>query len=483
MSVYKKFAKDTGIIGITNIITNLRGLILLPIIAKTLGPSGYGIWAQVMVTLSLLGPVSVLGLDFTLTRFLAAKTDKKQIQEDFFSVFITVLCWSSLIALILFILANPIANTIFSDGNATQIVEITAIIVPAWATNLVFTNFFRAFRQMKTCSLLAIIQNVGETIVIAFLVLLGFGIFCALVSLLAVRIFMDVFMFCMIISHIGVKLPDFSNIKAYLNFGLPLIPSDLSWWIVNSSDRYIIGLFTKTAQVGIYSAAYSISGIILLFVAPLSFVLPPSLSKLYDESKMTEVKTHLAYSLKYFLMLAIPSAFGLSLLAKPILSTLTTSEFISSGSLVIPFVAVSMVLFGVYTVFSQILVLIKKTRIFGILWGSSAIANLILNVIFVPVIGILGAAISTLIAFAVTTAFTVHFSFKYFKFNIDFWFILKSIFASIVMSLVIIKWSPVGISNILIEIGVCAVVYTAVLLLLKGIRKEEIAFFKELFRI
>jgi len=95
----------------------------------------------------------------------------------------------------------------------------------------------------------------------------------------------------------------------------------------------------------------------------------------------------------------------------------------------------------------------------------------------------LGAAITTLIAYALAFVLTAYYSFKYLKFNIDFRFILKSIFASIVMSLVIIKWSPVGISNILIEIGVCAVVYAIVLLLLKGIRKEEIAFFKELFRI
>jgi len=100
-----------------------------------------------------------------------------------------------------------------------------------------------------------------------------------------------------------------------------------------------------------------------------------------------------------------------------------------------------------------------------------------LNFLFIPYFGILGAAITTLIAYALAFALTAYCSFKYLKFNIDFRFILKSIFASIVMSLVIIKWSPVGISNILIEIGVCAVVYAAVLLLLKGIRKEEIAFF------
>jgi len=51
------------------------------------------------------------------------------------------------------------------------------------------------------------------------------------------------------------------------------------------------------------------------------------------------------------------------------------------------------------------------------------------------------------------------------------------------MSLVIIKCNPVGALNILIVIGVCAIVYFIVLLLLKGIEKEEVRFFRELLRI
>ena len=106
-----------------------------------------------------------------------------------------------------------------------------------------------------------------------------------------------------------------------------------------------------------------------------------------------------------------------------------------------------------------------------------------MNLIFIPYIGILGAAITTLIAYTLAFGLTTYYSFKYFKFDIDFGFILKSIFASIVMSLVIIEWNPEGVLNVLIVIGVCATVYALILLFLKGIKKEEIAFFKELFRV
>jgi O-antigen/teichoic acid export membrane protein len=212
-------------------------------------------------------------------------------------------------------------------------------------------------------------------------------------------------------------------------------------------------------------------------------MLPAVLSKYYDENNMNEVKTVLRYSLKYFLLLAIPATFGLSLLSKSILTILTTPEIALQGYLITPFIAVSAVLFGTYAVISHIIVLKKKTKITGAIWVMAAILNLGLNIVFVPYIGILGAAITTLIAFALAFVLTTYYSFKYFTFDVDLRFVFKSIFASIAMSLVIIKWNPVGTLNVLIVIGVCAVIYSVILMLLKGVKKEEIKFFKELFKV
>jgi len=54
MSEYKLFAQRVGLVGITNLIFSLCGLIFIPILTKTLGASGYGIWAQIIVTISLV---------------------------------------------------------------------------------------------------------------------------------------------------------------------------------------------------------------------------------------------------------------------------------------------------------------------------------------------------------------------------------------------------------------------------------------------
>ena len=477
----KKFTQDIGVIGVSDLVLRLSGLALIAILTKTLGAHGYGLWSQAMVTIELIQSLATLGLPYTLVRFLAAENNKKEIQEGFFSVITLIFFVTLAIAFLLITFSDIFAERLF-DG-ASEVVKMVALIILVDYLGRTCLSIFRAFRQMKKYSAFVIGRSFAELGLIAYAVFSGFGIYGVLISVLIVRILLFFIVFCLISSKIGFKLPNFSRIREYLDFGLPTIPGNLSSWVVGTSDRYIIAYFLGVLYVGIYSPAYALGNVITMFLAPLGFVLPPTLSKLYDEGNNDDVRTILQYSLKYFLLLAIPSVFGLSLLSKQLLMILSTSEISSQGYLVVPFVAVSNLLYGAYVIIVHILVLVKKTKIIGSSWIIAALANLCLNIVFVPYIGIIGAAITTLIAYFIAFILITYFSFRSLRFSIDWKFIMKSVFASVIMSLLITKGNPIEILDVLIEIGICAVVYAAVLLLLKGITKEEIAFFKELFRI
>ena len=481
MNEHKLFTQRIGLIGITNLLLSLSGIILLPILTKNIPIEEYGIWVQISVTIGLIPAVVMLGLPYTMVRFLAAAKKREEIQEGFYSIAFIVLFTSAIASLLLFLFSKPIAATLF-DNNLT-IARILSLIVFIACLNGLLLNFFRTFQQIKRYSMFLFIRTFLNVALVAYFVLSGYGIFGAVIALLISSFFVFLVMASLIISAIGIKIPKFTHIREYLAFGIPTVPGMLSSWVVNSSDRYVIGIFLSTAFVGYYSPGYTLGNMINMFLAPLGFMLPAVLSKYYDENNMNEVKTVLRYSLKYFLLLAIPSAFGLSLLSKPILTILSTPEIASQGYLITPFVAVSALLLGAAVVTTQGLYLAKRTDIGGKIWIIAAISNLGLNIVFVPYIGIIGAAITTLIAFTLVFILATYYSFKYLTFDIDFRFIAKSVFASIVMSLVITQWNPEGLSSMLIVIGICAVVYAAVLLLLKGIKKEEIKFFRELFKI
>ena len=481
MNEHKLFTQRIGLIGITNLLLGLSGIILLPILTKNIPIEDYGIWVQISVTIGLIPAVATLGLTEAMVRFMAAAKKREEIQEGFYSIAFIVLFVSAITSLLLFLFSEPLAAALLN--NNLIIAKILSLIVFVECLNGLLINFFRTFQQIKIYSIFLFMRTWLNVALVAYFILSGYGIFGAVIGLLISSLVLFLIQAFLIVSEIGITIPKFTHIREYLAFCLPIIPGALSEWVVNSSDRYVIGIFLGTTFVGYYSPGYILGSIIIMLIRPLTFMLPAVLSKYYDENNVEAVKTVLSYSLKYFFLLAIPSAFGLSLLSKPVLMILSTPEIASQGYLITPFVAVSSLLLGAYIVIAQILALEKKTKIAGAIWVMAAILNLGLNIVVVPYIGILGAAITTLIAFALAFILTTYYSFKYFTFDIDFRFILKSIVASIIMSLVIVKWAPAGILNVLIVIGVCAVVYATILLLLGGIKKEEIVFFRGLFRL
>ena len=472
---YQKFTKEVGIFSLTNLLVGLKGLIILPIITKLLGTESYGIWAQIMVTISLTTLLVTLGLPYTLVRFLPAEKDKKEIQDGVYSVLSLVFIVGLIISIFFIFFSKSIANFFGTDS---ILIKILAFIILFECFNLVFLNIFRAFREIKKYSFFVIFQAVAETSLIIVAISFGYGILGAILALLIASLTVFLIMGWVVIKKIGVKIPHFSRTKKYLSFGLPGIPANISSWIVQSSDRYLIGFFWGATFVGYYSPAYALGNIITFFIAPLSFTLPAVLSKFFDENQINEVKVHLKYSLKYFLMVAIPSVFGLSILSKQLLLIFSTSEIASRGYLVVFPVALSILLLGIYTVIVQIIILRKRTIIIGAIWMIAALLNLGLNFIFIPKFGIMGAAITTLIAYTTVFIITWHYSFRGFKFNIDWKFIIKSIFASVLMTLFIIWFSPIGLLKTIIAIISGALLYGILILLFKGFNKKEIEFLK-----
>jgi len=464
-------------VGIANLLVALSSLILLPILTKNFSIDDYGIWVQINTTIALLPNLTTLGLPYTMVRFLSAETDKKIIQEGFYSILSMVLISTVIVALLLLVFSKQIALAIF-NGNVNVAIILSAIVFLA-CLNALLLNYFRTFQEMKKYSFFLLMQTYLGVVIVSYLALEGYSIYMVALGLLLANLITFLAMFALIIWSIGFKIPKFTHIREYLSFGVPTIPGNLSSWIVNSSDRYVIGIFLSAAFVGYYSPGYTLGYSISMLMAPFSLLLPSVLPQYYDKNNIEKVSSFLNYSTKYFLLIAIPSAFGLSVLSKPLLSVLTTPEIALNGYLITPLTALSTLIFGVYAIISNVLVLEKKTKVIGSIWIIAATLNLVLNIVLVPYFGIIAAATTTLLAYVVAFILTLRYSTKFF--NFDYKFILKSITASTIMSAFIIFINPQNLINIIITIIISTIIYFGLILVLKGIKKEEFNLFKAMF--
>lgn len=480
MSEYKLFVQRMGLMGITQILVALSSIILVPILTKNYSVSDYGIWNNIVVTQALIPPIITLGLSFSMIRFLASKTNKKEIQEGFYSITLMVIITGLIMAFLLFLFSETIAYYLLD--NNIMVAKVLSLIVFFASLNIIYLNFFRTFQQMKIYSIFTILQTYIPVFLVSYFALYGYSISFVVIGILIAQIIVFLMALAFITSHIGFKIPKLLNIKEYLSLGLPTISSTLSYWVVTSSDRYIISFLLGTTFVGYYSPSYTLGNLIVMLIFPFNVLLFPLLSKYYDENKIDDVRIFLKYSFKYFLALAVPSAVGLSVLSNIIVQVISTPEIASNGYFVTPFVALSALLYGIYSIILNILLLNKKTKVMSMIWTIAAILNIILNFAMIPSFGILGAAIATLIAYIIAFVITVFYSLKYFKFDFELSFIGKCIIATIPMSLIIFKFYPTGTLSLIIVIGISSIVYMVALQLLKGFKKEEIEFIKTLLK-
>jgi O-antigen/teichoic acid export membrane protein len=481
MTEYKLFVQRIGLIGIMNVLVALSSLILLPILTKNYSVQDYGVWVMVYTTMMLLPYAVTLGLPYALIRFLSGQEEIKKIQEAFYSIATIITFISILTSFLLFLFEKPLSYLLFNGNLAVG--SLLPLLIFLANINLLFLNFFITFQEIKKYSLFTLIQAYLNIILIIIFAYFDYGIFYAVLAILISQLTITIFMLALIIRKIGFKIPKFENLKEYLSFSIPTVPSNLSGWVVDSSDRYVINISLGTEYVGFYNPAYSAGNIIKMFFYPFATILTPSLSENYNLGKeKIQMKVLLEYSTKYFLAIAIPSSFGLSILAYPLLNILTTPEIAMQGYLVVPFVAVSGMFYGLIGIVNQVLFLEKKTKIGGFILSMSAILNFCLCIIFVPIFGIISAAFVTLLSYMFSFILITVYTSRDFDFDFDLKFILKSILASIVMSVIIVNFHPTNIVDIIIAILISVITYFLILILIKGINREEFKLLKSILK-
>lgn len=468
---HRKFVGNIGIVAVINILVALKVIVLLPILTKTLTVEHYGIFSQIMISLGLSTPLVTLGLPYALTRFLAAKTHKRDIQEGIYSILIAVFLFS-LAASLLFVIFSPFfSNFLKIPPLLLKILSITIIFE---ALNFVFLNALIAFQKIKTYAFIMLFYIISEIFFVTLSLNMGFGVYGAAFAFLIIRIIAFCFLASLAVIHYGISWPKFTGLKEYLKFGVPTTSSDISYWVLASSDRYIIGLLLGIAFVGYYSPAYAMGNLLNFFIFPFTIVLPAILSKQFDSGDISKVKQYLQYSLKYFLIIAVPAVFGLGILSKQILTLFTTSEIALHSYFVTPFVAASILFYGVYTFFSQIIYLHKKTKFFGVVWGAVAISSILLNILLIPFFGLLAAAFVTLICYILAFFMIYRYSLQYFTFSIDYVAIIKILLASIVMSVGLMLTNPDNVFTLIIAVFWGIFIYSVCTLMLGTIKRREL---------
>jgi len=489
LDYYKAFSRNNVLLLSSYLIIYARGIILLPLLIKNIGPAVYGQYVLLIISVGFLSGIATLGTGFKFRRFIPSVADPAEKRQLFYPPFIFQIASVLFMSAILVASGDFIKRAFFRESMDFSIFIFVLLLIAYIPFNFT-ADYFRYTHQMMIHS---IVITLEPLLLILFMVIsiLIFKV-RSLNYLLSVHILVmlaiSFILLCKIIREIGIS-PFHIKLKNIFEdacLGLPLILSYSLDFILSGSDRYVIGFIISSAAVAYYNTAYTLGSLIILIPKVCGAgVLLPLISSAHDNENKVEMKKMIDYTIKLFLIAAIPFVFGSLILSRRLLEVFANSEVANAAYSVTPVVALGILFYGLTLFYSQILLVKLKIKAIFALNIFSASLNLVLNIIFIHIYkSILVAALTTLVSYFISFLILNSLVKKYIHISYDPALIRKCVFSALAMSFVIYFMQlrvANNLINIIIIILVSVLFYFLLLLLLKTFSKKEIKFVRDLF--
>ena len=384
MNKKKKLGSNVLFMTAGNFASKMLSFLLIPMYTAVLSTAEYGIADIMTTTITLLAPIFTLQINEAILRFCLDKNSNK---EKILTIGIFIIS----IGFFIMILMSPI---VFIFPNLKKYYLLFLIYYISSTLYTILSQFTKGIEMVKEYAIGGVLDT---AIVIACnifsLVYLKLGVFGYITSFIIGNFIVSVYLIIITKAYKKFKLSslDIRLMKTMINYSAPMIPNSISWWITNSSDKYMVTFFVGTSANGLYSIAYKIPS--LLSTINGIFMSAWNISAVEGfgsrESKKFFSETYLMLSTLDAIIVS-----GLVLFAKPIARILYSNDFFVAWKYAIVlilgymFSSLSSFLGSVYTTSKRTTALFY-TSVIG------AFINIVLNIIMIPLLGVLGAAIAT----------------------------------------------------------------------------------------
>lgn len=242
------------------------------------------------------------------------------------------------------------------------------------------------------------------------------------------------------------------NILNHIGPALFLFIPQIATNIYTLLDRTMLGYITKTdAEVGYYDQAQKIIRLVLTIPTSLSTVMLPRISSLYTDQKIKEIDIHIKTALQFTFMLTLPLCMGICAVANDFIPWFLGPGYEKSIDNLI-FLSPLLIIIGISNVLgNQYLVPTGKQKVYTNSIISGLLVNIALNIILIPKLLSIGAALASLCAeliISIIQLFIVRDKFNILELNKA---IVKYIFASIVMFFVVKGFSFIKIESLTVK--------------------------------
>lgn len=423
----KELTKDTAVYGISTIVGRFLNFLLVPFYTNVLNTNDFGIYSNVYAYLAFLNILFIYGMDAAYMKYASLATAEEK-RRTFSTSMIFTAFTTILFAVILFVFMKPAGSLMELPAQYSSLYYYMILILVFDTTALVpYANLRLERRALKfsTIRLLNIVLN----LVLNFVLVLKFefGIEAIFIANLAASFFSLLLLSPEIVKNISLSI-DKEILKKLLKFGLPYLPASMAAMIVQIIDRPVVLALTDSATLGIYQANYKLGIFMMLFVSMFQYAWQPFFLSNAKEKNAKEIFSKV---LTLFLIAAgmiwiVISLFIDDFARIELLSgkSIIGKEYLS-GLVIVPIILLGYLFNGVYYNFQAGIYIEEKTKYFPFVTGAGAAVNVAVNIILIPLLGIMGAALATLASYIIMALTLFIFSQKFYKIDYEYGKIIK----------------------------------------------------------
>ncbi|MCK5602889.1 oligosaccharide flippase family protein [Candidatus Pacearchaeota archaeon] len=410
---------------ISQILITFIGFVSTVYFAKVLGAGELGSYFLFVTYFGLISTFVDLGFGMAAIK----KISEKNKANEYFSAFVIIkisLITTLIVLLLIF------RNYFFAlNTHGTFIWLIIALIVSILSG--ITNNSIAGLGKVGIIATTLSIDNLSRIIIQVIAVYLGYSLFGMLggfVAGLSLGALVQ-------LRFLDLKLVKFKwkHVKSLANFSVWSFIVTGSVATFQSVDTILIGHYMQNSDIGIYRIVLQLSGMLFIIASSLSSSLYPRISRWGVTGEISLIEKSLSRGITYSLLITIPFVAGGILLGDRILYHLYGTDFASGyiTFVILLFSQVANIFHSFFITYISALDKLKKSFKFMFV---SVIVNIILNLILIPIFGISGAAIATVITLSLNAYMAKHLLSKTIKIRLEdsVWYILK---ATIIMSLFI----------------------------------------------
>lgn len=393
------FLENMIIYGLGGAIGKLIPFLLLPVITRMLPSSYYyGISDLVDVIVSFGASFSVMGMYDVMFRVFFDRDDNEYKQTVCSSTLHFVLLNAALLSIILCVFRNPIAELVLGGKQYSNLVIVASVSIFFSAISLIVSAPTRMQNQKGRYLIVNSIIPVFSYGCAMLLLKLGAYEYALPVVTMCNYLLLTVIFFIVNRGFFKKRSCDWKLIKNMLMLGIPLVPNFVIYWIFNSSDRLMINYMLDTEAAGVYGVGAKLGHLSQLVYAAFAGGWQYFAFSTMKDDDQVELTSKV---FEYLAVLTFVSGIAVTMCSKFIFAILFTESY-GEGYIVMPYLFIAPLLLMLYQTAGNQFLIIKKTWPTMLILLAGAVVNLFFNYLMIPVIGIEGAAIGTLMGYIVS---------------------------------------------------------------------------------